>query len=94
MCSWTIQPLLTATALALGTRPLKYQKGDDDGSIHCGMLGVLLIARPSVASRAFCCLDTRTTILILVFTASKMKQSVKTPLVWAFIFQNANPEVC
>lgn len=58
------------------------------------MLGVLLVARPSVASRAFCCLDIRTTILILVFTASKMKQSMKTPLVWAFIFQNANPEVC
>ena len=42
---------------SLGTRPLKNRKGGFGkqgwgGSVHCGMLRILLIVEPSVASRA------------------------------------------
>ena len=87
------------TALGLGTRPLKYREGESgrvrevEGSVHCRMLRVLLIARPSVASRAFWCLDTLHKHSNLGVYSFQNEAKRKTPLFWAFpinTFQNAN----
>ena len=67
------------------------------GSVHCRMLGILLIVEPSVASRAFWRtrhVQKRSNLTHLVLQLSKMKQNAKTALVWlAFLInthQNAN----
>ena len=53
-------------------------------SVHCGMLGILLIVEPSVASRAFWRtrhVQKRSNLTLLVLQRSKTKQNVKTALV-------------
>ena len=92
-------PTGTVQVCSLGTRPSKNRKGGSGkrGSVHCGMLGILLIVEPSVASRAFWRTrrpQKRSNLTRLVLQRSKTKQNAKTCLVWlAFLInahQNAN----